>query len=51
MSAQVFARSEYSANQIALHYAAHIAIAIESIVKRPIRSVKVLPRNYSNSQT
>jgi len=45
------ARSEYSANQIALHYAAHIAIAIESIVKRPIRSVKVLPRNYSNSQT
>jgi hypothetical protein len=51
MSAQVFARSEYSANQIALHYAAHVAIAIESIVKRPIRSVKVLPRNYSNSQT
>jgi len=51
MAAQVFARSEYNANEIALHYAAHVAIAIESIVRRPIRSVKVLPRNYSNSQT
>jgi hypothetical protein len=51
MAAQVFARSEYNANEIALHYAAHVAIAIESIVRRPIQSVKVLPRNYSNSQT
>jgi hypothetical protein len=51
MGAQVFARSEYNANEIAEHYAAHVAIAIESIVRRPIRSVKVLPRNYSSSQT
>jgi hypothetical protein len=48
-SVQVFARSEHNADEIAQHYAAHVAI--ESIVKRPIRSVKVLPRNYSNSQT
>jgi hypothetical protein len=51
LSAHVFARSEYCANQIALHYAAHVAIAIESIIRRPIRSVNVLPRNFSNSQT
>jgi hypothetical protein len=51
LSVQVFARSEHNADEIAQHYAAHVAIAIESIVKRPIRSVKVLPRNYSNSQT
>jgi hypothetical protein len=51
LSVQVFARSEYNANEIAQHYAAHVAIAIESIVKLPIRSVKVLPRNFSNSQT
>jgi hypothetical protein len=51
MSAQVFARSEYTANQIALHYGAHVAITIESIIRRPIRSVNVLPRNFSNSQT
>lgn len=51
LSVQVFARSEYNASEIAQHYAAHVAIAIESIVKRPIRSVTVLPRNFSNSQT
>jgi hypothetical protein len=50
-SVQVFARSEHNADEIAQHYAAHVAIAIESIVKRPIRSVKVLPRNYSDTQT
>jgi hypothetical protein len=50
-SVQVFARSEHNADEIAQRYAAHVAIAIESIVKRPIRSVKVLPRNFSNSQT
>jgi hypothetical protein len=41
-SVQVFARSEYNAKQIALNYPMHVAIAIESIVKRPIRSVNVL---------
>ena len=41
-SVQVFARSEYNANQIAENYPVHVAIAIESIIKRPIRSVNVL---------
>jgi hypothetical protein len=45
-SVQVFARNEYNANQIALNYPVHVAIAIECIIKRPIRSVDVraLPR-------
>ena len=43
-SAQVFARSEFNAIQIASNYSVHVAIAIESVIKRPVKAVKVLPK-------
>ena len=42
-TATVFARSEYNANQIATNYRLHVAIAIESIIKLPIKNVIVFP--------
>jgi hypothetical protein len=50
-TATVFVHSEYNAIEIALNYQVHVAIAIESIIKRPIRNVSVLPKHYSDSQT
>jgi hypothetical protein len=44
-SAEVFARSEHNANQIASDYSLHVAIAIESVIKRPVKSVRVLPKS------
>lgn len=44
-SAEVFARSEYHAIRIAFSYSLHVAIAIESVIKRPVKSVRVLPRS------
>ncbi len=43
-SARVFARSEYNAVQIASNYSLHVAIAIESVIKRPVKTVMVLPK-------
>jgi hypothetical protein len=50
-TARVLVRSQDSAAQVGLHYATHVAIAIESVLKRPIRSVNVLPRRFCGSQT
>lgn len=49
-TARVFVRSEHVAAQVSLNYATHIAIAIESVLKRPIRSVNVLPRRFCGTQ-
>jgi hypothetical protein len=49
-TAHVFARSEHNAHQIGSRYSTHVAIAIESIIKRPIKEVQVLPKHFSNSQ-
>jgi hypothetical protein len=48
-TAQVFARSEHNAHQIGSLYSTHIAIAVESVIKRPIKAVRVLPKYFSNS--
>lgn len=50
-SALVHVRNEHNAIEIALNYQVHAAIAIESIIKRPIRDVGALPKHYSDSQT
>jgi hypothetical protein len=49
-TAHVFARSEYNADQIGSRYSTHVAIALESVLKRPIKRVNVLPRYFSDSR-
>lgn len=48
---RVFARSEHNAHQIGSRYSAHVAIAVESVLKRPIKTVHVLPSYFSDSQS
>ena len=48
-TAHVYARSEHDAHEIGSHYAAHVAIAVESVLKRPIKAVRVLPKHFSDS--
>jgi hypothetical protein len=38
----VYARSEFFANQIADQYSSHVAIAIESVVRKPVKQLQVL---------
>lgn len=45
----VLAQSEYNAIQIALNFKTHVAIAIESITKLPIRKVTVRPRGATDT--
>jgi hypothetical protein len=45
-----FARSEHNARQIGSRYSTHVAIAVESVIKRPIKAVHVLPKHFSDSQ-
>jgi hypothetical protein len=49
-TAHVFARSEHNAHQIGSRYSTHVAIAVESVIKRPIKTVHVLPRHFSDSR-
>ena len=48
-TAHVFARSEHNAHEIGSRYSTHIAIAVESVIKRPIKAVRVLPKHFSSS--
>jgi len=48
---RVFARSEYLALEIAAGYSLHVAIAVESVLKRPVKSVNVLPRGLLDSES
>jgi hypothetical protein len=48
-TAHVFVRSEHNAHQIGSHYSTHVAIAVESVLKRPITAVRVLPKHFSDS--
>jgi hypothetical protein len=50
-TAHVFARSEHDAHQIGSLYSAHVAIAVESILRRPIKAVRVLPKHFSDSRS
>jgi len=47
---RVFARSEYLALEIAAGYSLHVAIAVESVLKRSVKSVNVLPRGLLDSE-
>jgi hypothetical protein len=49
-TAHVFARSEHNAQQIGSRYSTHVAIAVESVIKHPIKAVHVLPRHFSDSR-
>jgi hypothetical protein len=44
----VYARSEYQATRIEKCYTPHVAIAVESILRRPVKRVNVLPRDFSS---
>jgi hypothetical protein len=46
--AHVYAGSDYLAGRIDSDYTLHIAIAIESVIRRPVKRVNVLPRTYMN---
>ena len=42
----VYARSEYCAARIDSHYSPHVAVAVESVIGRPVKTVTVLPKNF-----
>jgi len=42
---QVWVRSEYCANVIEKNYLGTLAVIAESVLKKPVRSVTVVPRN------
>ncbi len=44
----VYARSEYQAHKIEKRYTAHVAMAVESVIRRPVKRVNVLPRDFSS---
>ena len=44
----VYTRSEYQAAKIETKYTSHVALAVQSIVGRPIKQVNVLPRDFSS---
>ncbi len=48
--ADVFVRNEYQAVQIDSNYHVHVAIAVESVIKRAVKSVNVLPRYCTDSK-
>ena len=44
----VYTRSEYQAVRIEKRYKPQVAIAVESIIRRPVKRVNVLPRDFSS---
>ena len=46
----VYARSEYCALRIDSRYAPHIAVAVQSVIGRPVNAVTVLPKNLLDSK-
>jgi len=44
----VYVPTEHAASAIDKDYSWHIAVAVESIARLPIKAVHVLPRNYSD---
>jgi hypothetical protein len=47
--AHVYVDNERMAAQIEENYGWHVSVAIESILKLPIKAVQVLPRDFSSS--
>jgi hypothetical protein len=48
-TAHVYVRNENKAAFIEAHYGWHVSVAVESILKLPIKAVQVLPRDFSDS--
>jgi hypothetical protein len=48
--ANLFVETEDRASAIEAEYSWHVAVIIESVLKMPVKSVNVLPKNLSNSQ-
>lgn len=46
--AHVYTPTEYYAARIDSGYQLHIAVAIESVIKKPIKAVNVFPKNLSD---
>jgi hypothetical protein len=49
--ASLFVESEDRASAIEAEYSWHVAVIIESVLKSPVKSVNVLPKDFMNSQT
>jgi hypothetical protein len=48
-TAHVYVDNERKAALIEAHYGWHVSVAVESILKLPIKAVQVLPRDFSDS--
>jgi hypothetical protein len=44
----VYIRSEYQAAKIETRYTPHVALAVESVIRKPVKRVNVLPRDFSS---
>ena len=47
----VYARSEYCALRIDSHYSPHVAAAVASVIRRPVRTVNVRLKSFSDSKS
>jgi hypothetical protein len=45
----VFVRTEYCAGRIGSEYVPHVAVAAESVIKRPIKCVRVQSKNSATT--
>ena len=46
----LFVETEDRASVITTEYSWHVAVIVESVLKTPVKSVNVLPKDFSNSQ-
>jgi len=47
---EVFVQSEDTAAIVGTQYAWHLAVAVESVLKQPVRHVTVLPKSLSQTR-
>jgi hypothetical protein len=47
---EVFVESEDTAAIVGAQYAWHLAVAVESVLKRPVKRVNVLPKSLSQTR-
>ena len=47
---EVFVETEDTAAIVGAQYAWHVAVAVESVLKKPVKHVTVLPKNLSQTR-
>jgi hypothetical protein len=47
---EVFVQNEDTAAIVGTEYSWHVAVVVESVLKKPVKHVNVLPRNFSQTR-